>query len=131
MGFFDEEFKFGNVSETLNTLANVGLQISTAGVYGVKDGKISRGATSRAADEALGEITGRNMARDQAWLAEQRIKREEDARARDLANEANQRRQEDIAASYQAEGARRTAGTRSGRSLRYQPLGEETDFLGL
>jgi hypothetical protein len=125
----DPNDPFGGIN--LSDVLNIPTQFYSVGTVGLQDGKVGKGAIVRQSDEMLGEITGRNMARDQKWMNEKRIAAEEARRAQMLADEANQRRQEDIAASYGAQGIRNTAGSRSNRMLRFQALGEEQDFLGL
>jgi hypothetical protein len=130
--FRDIGIKTDNLSEALNPVANAAVQYATVGLVGYEDGKLSRGALTRGIDESLGEITGRNMARDQAWLAEQRIKKEEEGRTLQRQQEIERRRQEDIQASLLAQGASRriSGGSSRSPSLNWQPLGEGADFLG-
>lgn len=123
------------IASVVSEIPNATTNIVTGGLVGYDNESGSfttkRGVVMRAADEALGEISGRNMMRDQAWITEKRIKEEEAQRAKDLAAEAEKKRLEDVGASYAAAGARNTSRSRGNKSLVYQPLGEQTDFLGL
>ena len=49
--------------DQLDDLNNIGLQIASGGSVGMEDGKIKAGVNFRMTDEAIGEITGRNMQR--------------------------------------------------------------------
>ncbi len=91
------------------------------------------GAATRGVDEAVGEVTGRNMARDQAWKAQKKIDEEAINRQREMDLARQQQFKDDQAASFQAQAGRNTAGSRSNRSLKWQPLGspDDQDFLGL
>jgi hypothetical protein len=120
-----------NLNDVVDTAINVGTQWSTGGLVGYEEGRLKQGAVTRGVDEAIGEVTGRNMARDQAWLAQQRLDQEAADRARMLANEAEARRLADLQASFAGGRGRGTAGSKGGRSMAYQPLGSQTDFLGL
>lgn len=81
-------------------------------------------------DEAIGEVTGRNVMREQMNLAEQRLLEENAAREKMIRDEQQANANQDMAAS-RAAGAR-GRGTGMGRgSLQMAGLGDEGDFLGL
>lgn len=122
----------------LGALADAAVQISTGGIAGIDptNGKFNwrGGAVGHAVDEGLGEITGRNLAREQAGQAQHAAELEAAARAQDLKDRQNQQMQEDINASSQIAAIRGTAGGgRSPSALRFQTLGnsDTRDFLGL
>lgn len=99
--------------------------------YDSKKGKLKKGATVRAVDETVGELTGRNMARKQAGLAAEAIRDEKAARLQDIANQREAKRQQDLAASQQAAGLRRKSVKKATQSSTSMTDSVTTDFLGL
>lgn len=106
------------------------VQWGSAGLVGYgEDGKIKPGMTGRAFDETLGEITGRNMGREMAFKADQRVEAEMAARQAQLAAEQEQARLEDLQASGAGGAMRRSVlGRSAGAGF---GSGMEKDFLGL
>lgn len=100
--------------------------------YDKKTGKIGKGLNVRAADEALGEITGRNMQREQMYKAEVRADEEEKRRNQMLADSRKQSELDDRAASSAAGALRGGASVGVNRqNFRYGDFSPEEDFLGL
>lgn len=124
----------GSGGSALDDIGNVALNIGTLGLVGWEAGRGFRtGGTIHALDEGLGEITGRNLAREQMAKAEKAAAEEKVQREVDRQNENRSRELEDISAS------RAAAALRSG-SQGYAPSpvmkignasGDEKDFLGL
>lgn len=106
--------------------------IGSLGLADIEDGKLKFGPTVKGLDEGLGEITGRNVAREQLALAREQIQREELQRQELIVEEKAFREQSDIAAS-RAAGATRQRG-RSQRGDRTFTSGSRSgvgkDFLG-
>lgn len=125
----------GNFFEQVgDALVSTATQIATGGLVkyqGRKDGKSAGfrpGYTARAIDEGLGEVTGRNVAREAQNDAREAAKEEKKQKELDIANERTKRQQEDLAASRRAYSVRATASAQR-RNL----LGNDSgrDFLGL
>ena len=94
-------------------------------------GDIFKGVV-RLADEGIGELTGRNRARQGDYEARVRFEKEAMERAKLLKEEQARRQQEDLAASMSAESVRRSSGGRGRASLSYsEGLATNKDFLGL
>lgn len=131
MGQAGEQLK----KDPLGFVVNAGLQYGTWGLLGYEDGKVGKGMTTRAVDEGLGEITGRNMGRDQIAAADARVKAENAQRITDQANLNEQNRINDINASMAAAGSRKTAAARAGVTTPSSSVtsmgGDEVDFLGI
>lgn len=89
-------------------------------------------AVVHGADEFIGEISGRNLAREQINRQESAIEAERVAREKELQNQRKQAEQQDIQAS-QVTGAIRSAS--AAQSQRYlgtsTGAGPERDFMGL
>lgn len=117
--------------DPLGAIVNLGVQSSSFGLVGYENGKIGKGGVTRAADESLGEITGRNMARDQMAAAEARINAEAAARDREQAAQRERDALMDRNASMAARGSRASARTRAGQTMNFTLGGDEQDFLGL
>jgi hypothetical protein len=119
-----------------NPVAAVGNYVTnmhSGGTVGMNSsGRIGMGAATRGMDEILGEVTGRNMQRQQIWENEQRLKQAQMDAQTDLLNSRKQAERDDMAASMAAGGNRATAYARSRRNLAWKALGqEEKDFLGI
>jgi hypothetical protein len=120
--------------DPLGAAANLYVNVVSGGYLSYEDGKLGRGALGgRMLDEGLGEITGRNLAREEAGKADARVNAEAAARAQDRKDQLAQAEADDRTASFQARGSRNSAIARSRSSaLRFNPLGsDEKDFLGL
>lgn len=116
----------------LDNLVEVASQVVTGGVAKYRDGKWDQGWSGNMVDEGLGEITGRNMARQKTY--EDRVKLEEEKIARDkeIADERERQHLQDTeksqtAASY----GKMNALMRSGPVAQSNALADEKDFLGL
>lgn len=115
---------------TSEDVINAWLNVITVGSLGVDNGNLTPGYALRALDEGVGEITGRNMARKQAMIAQDALNEQKAATARDRAasvqkQEQNERQMSNRAASM----IRRTGtGTNGGSSVEQQMA---MDFLGL
>lgn len=113
-----------------DTLANGVANLSTLGIAGVKDGKLGKGGMMQAADEAVGEITGRNLMRKQMADAGEALDKEAAQRDLDLKNKQLQDYRADVLASRSAQGVRDSVvGKAAG--VMGATLGDEKDLLGL
>lgn len=111
--------------EVVNTVADVGVNYMTMGLAGYEDGKIKKGVVTRGVDEAVGELTGRNMQRDvldQQRSSVQAAKQEEEVERQ---NALGRRRDRDVMASRAAAISRRRG------SLGLGGDGLEADVLGV
>lgn len=87
-------------------------------------------AATRAIDEGIGEVTGRNVQREQMARAEERFREEQRIRKQLRNDEMRFNESRDLAASRAA--GSRYRGTPGGRSVTsYGELGGNGDFLGL
>lgn len=96
-------------------------------------GPIAEGAF-RAVDEGLGEVTGRNLQREQFARAEQRLREAEARRAEESERERRRREIDAIRASNAAGASRRPSQSGfNGRRGTFAPgvLDDDKDFLGL
>lgn len=145
MGFFDNPIgAIGDAASSVVTagasalgrnqddIFNLGVNILTGGLIGYGDGKFGKGMNLQAADEALGEVTGRNAMRKLAMQQESALEAEATRQAEARKAQLAQQEQQDISAS-------RLAGARRVSSL-LQALGflgsstesqTNTDYLGL
>lgn len=131
------------MGQVVEDVANVALQATTGGLVGIEDGGIAPGLIGggvlHAVDEGLGEITGRNLQREQIGKQEARLREAEAQAERDLELEQLQEFRSQVAASRGVEAIRSTQNrsTRNrraggGRGGRTPSLGtEERQFLGL
>lgn len=124
--------------KVLDKTANIALQFYTTGLVGMKDGKLTKGTLTKWADEGLGEITGRNVARKAANQQEQAIADEKSARLLQDANEQKQKAGLDRQASNTAQSIRSTQQTMSTAQSTQNTIartgrlgGDEQNFLGL
>lgn len=111
-----------NPFKDLNSLANTALQISTLGIAGVdSSGKIAAGqiggAIAHGATEVIGEVTGRNAARESTYQNNVALDNAVDANKTNLKNQAKQKQNSDIAASSTAAALRATASASNRNSL--------------
>jgi hypothetical protein len=91
-----------NVGKTFNDLTSVATQYLSLGVVNYKDGKVSEGVLSRAVDEGVGEITGRNAARQANNMQSDQINKAAADRQIQLQQQRDQKQESDIAASRAA-----------------------------
>lgn len=118
--------------DPLGAILNVATQLGSAGIVGYENGKFKKGVTTHAADETLGELTGRNMARDQAWKAQKRLDAEDAQREQDLKNQRERNRLSDVNASNSAQAIRSSGAAKAARNLSQMgSFSDEQDFLGL
>lgn len=119
---------------TIEEIASIGVNTFSAGLVGYEDGQFGPGGLTRAIDEGIGEVTGRNMAREQAGLAAEQLR---NARSQEEADRAyNLRRREQTDRNISNRIAARN--TRSAGAVT-APLGRpdeieaqlSTDYLGL
>ena len=118
---------------SLDEFANGLVNYATAGLAGYKDGKfdVKSGYLTRAIDEGLGEVTGRNAGREQMAFQREQVAKEAAAAKEERRNELERRRQDDVAASNYAGAARATARAQTTSQLGYGVGDLQTDFLGL
>lgn len=124
-----------NGNNHLEDLANIATNLLTQGLVGYSGGRLNprAGAITHGIDESLGEITGRNMARDINWQNNQRIDAEQRQREQELVNMQRQAQLDDLAASNAAgKGDLGTLGGRGQGGYNANDMGTfNTDFLGL
>jgi hypothetical protein len=133
--FFETLNTDGNFFENvLNDVINLGVQYSTYGLVGVKDGKVTTGVTSGTALRGMKEITGAKAAEDANKLARDQF---ENSKAEALAQREESVRQtgrEQLQQSRTAGAARATAQSTTNRGQAFGSFslgGDEKDFLGL
>lgn len=138
MGNFLEDLANGQVQSppsiktpSVDDVVDAAINYMSAGLVGYKDGKFDpkKGYLTRAIDEGVGEVTGRNMAREQTAIARQKLEEEARQKEQERANELIRRQQEDTAASNYAAAARATAEAQTNASFGFGNF--STDFLGL
>lgn len=92
-------------NKTIDDVAQQAVNTLFPGVsYNLKSGQAQEGGYVHAGDETLGQVTGRNIAREAANKQQQAI---DDAKAQaaiDLKNQQNQKQESDIQASFAARG---------------------------
>ena len=117
---------------TIDDVINVGTQYLTHGLVGYDDGKFGAGVTTRAIDEGIGEVSGRNQARKAGMDAKDAVAAEAAARARQLAEERTRKQRLDVQTSVEAGliTGSQTAQQRS-QLLGQAEAGMTRDFLGL
>lgn len=109
---------------------DIGLNVATYGLVGYDGNGLKKGASVRALDESVGEITGRNQARQAQNEANARLVAEDAERKRLLDLERKQRETEDISASFAARSIRQGAPQMRG-NYSSSAASPERDFLGL
>ena len=135
MNWSDFQNAIGSLTSTGGNsfdIGNIAANVLTGGFVGFEDGKISKGVLTRGADEAIGEVTGRNAARKLAMQQESALEAEAARQAEQRAATVARQEQQDITASRLAGGYRISSllqalgfGTGSNQST------NQTDFLGL
>lgn len=110
-------------------LLNLVTQIGTGGLIGFSDGKFGQGWSGNAIDEGVGEVTGRNVAREGLYQQQRALEAEVARREEELQNQMRQNQNMDIQASNAA-GALRTGSNRS-TVTNAANTALERDFLGL
>lgn len=124
-----------SIKDSLDFALNVATQYLTYGAVGYENGKFGKGITTRALDESIGEITGRNAMRKQMMDSNAAADKAAAQAKLDAQNEALQRYRADVAASRSAQAIRNTATARAsggGGGTASGALGSdmEKDFLG-
>lgn len=134
----------GNISNPGDLLTNAFNILSP--IVGIKDGKADEGWLTRAVDEGVGQITGRNVARDAANKASDALDKADADQAAALKTEQIAKQNNDIQGSQAAAGAKATAkaassssfsGSLAARQAQLQVLSNsasgstQKDFLGL
>lgn len=97
--------------------------------YNSETGSLEKGHGIRATDEAVGEVTGKNMQRKAMMDAKDAVSEEKQNRANQLKDEQTRKFQKDVSSSSAAQATRDT-----GAALTKNYLGSpgpEKDFLGL
>lgn len=119
-----------NGGDLLNVVTNA-VTMGFVG-YDKETGKLGKGINTRAADEVVGEITGRNMMREQMYKAEVRADEEEAIRNKMVSDQRKQNEIDDRAASNAAGKVRGGAASRvNSQNFKYGDFSPDEDFLGL
>lgn len=110
----------------LGELGNILTNTLTLGLAGYKDGKFEEGALG----EAIGEVTGRNQAREALYQQNVQVDAEIKRRQDEMTAQVERQRQSEVQSSQAAARGTPAAGTR--RSYTNGTTVEmERDFLGL
>lgn len=120
----------GGGKSILDDVVNVATQVSTFGTIGYEGGRFGQGMWTNAADEAIGEVTGRNASRDALYEQRRTLDAEVARRQQEMQDQLTRRGQDDLAASNAAGGSRFGSSPMSGGrngSVTQAPR----DFLGL
>jgi len=126
-GFFDDLAK-----NPIDTAINAGLNYITAGLVGYEDGKIKAGVLTRAVDEGIGEVTGRNQGRKRNMEAADAVAADGVARAQQLADEQKRKQRLDVEASVNAGLLTQSQSSQSRNQILSSAESSMTkDFLGL
>lgn len=99
--------------------------------YDSDKGKFTKGELLRPTEEAIGEITGRNMTRESLYQGYLKTEKEEQARDKMVQDERKYKQNQDIVMSNSAAGMRNASRSRARRSVVTDALNPEKDFLGL
>lgn len=106
--------------------------INVQGVVKInKDGSIAKGWGTRAVDEGVGEVSGRNAQRQALNAANDRLKLEEENASIRQANDRVQKQELDRAKSSTAAAATATARATANQTMGSTVSPMERDFLGL
>lgn len=111
--------------DPIGTIGNAAVNISTLGTVGYKDGKFIDGVYTRALDEGIGEISGRNKGRDAIDQQKTALRDAKKAEEEEQETLIGRRRDQDILASRAAAIARRRG------SLGLGGDGLQADLLGV
>ena len=119
-------------SDPVGTIASAIVNFGTAGIFGFEDGKITSGVNTRAIDETVGGLTGRNIARKQAMQTQDRINEakteQEKERLRQLQLQEANERMLSLRGASQTRRSQGGSGGIGGSGVEQQMA---TDFLGL
>ena len=118
--------------DPVGTIASAIVNYGTYGLVGYEDGKLSAGVTTRAIDETVGGLTGRNIARKQAMQTQDRINEakteQEKERLRQLQLQEANERMLSLRGASQTRRSQGGSGGIGGSGVEQQMA---TDFLGL
>lgn len=121
----------GSSDNPVEDVINGFTQVVTGGAVGIKDGQLIKGYTARGIDEVVGEVSGRNAAR-QASAEQRQALQDQAAEQRRLRNEELIRQNKaDLNLSKQVGSARSSRGSSGDVSKSGQQLGGNMDLLGL
>lgn len=115
----------GGGKDFLEDTLDAAVNLTTGGLVGYKDGKLSKGVDVKMLDR----FTGRDLQKEQMRIAEARAAKEEQLRERAVADEREVKRRNDVVASNAAGGVKRVAAKKENLALG-NPL-DEGNFLGL
>ena len=121
----------------LEDIVNVVTQVSTAGLVGYEGGKIGAGVTTKESFNVVKELTGASAAEDANKAAEKNLREQKALAEQDRKEQTAQHAKEQLIASKQAGGARRSTSKKASAKGSIAPkaqtnLGsDEQDFLGL
>jgi len=118
-------------STVFDDVVNVASQIVSGGLVGYEEGKFGRGATTRAADETLGEISGRNLAREADHQNKMDIAREEAKRNQERIDKLKKQEEDERQASRMQQLNIDSAARRAQGANRLGSTMADADFLGL
>lgn len=130
-GSWDPKKDLENLAkDPVGSILNAAVNISTAGTVGFENGKATKGVFVNAADEALGEVTGRNVARKQAMdtkeaVATAQFMADQDRKFAVQRQEATERQQSGMAGR---QNAKNQGVSTTGSGVEQQMA---TQFLGL
>lgn len=118
---------------TSEDVMNAWLNAFTLGGLGVENGQIGKGVGTRALDEGIGELTGRNIARKQAMNAQDALNEQRAAAERERAGRLQQQEQSERQASNRAASMTRRTGTGTNGGIGGSGVEQQMaiDFLGL
>lgn len=122
---------FFNGQNLASTIVNAASNYLTWGLVGFEDGKFGAGLTTRAVDEGIGEVTGRNVARKQMMETQDQIRAERQLREGELRDQQAAAERDDVAASNRARASRGGRGGAGGDSDGAGIGATTQDFLGL
>lgn len=119
-------------SDPVGTIASAIVNYGTYGLLGYEDGKISQGVSTRAIDETIGGLSGRNIARKQAMQTQDAINaaktEQEKERLRQLQLQEANERMLSLRGASQSRRSQGGSGGIGGSGVEQQMA---TDFLGL
>lgn len=117
----------GGGKSILDDVANVFTNVATLGMVGYEGGRFGQGMLTNAADEAIGEVTGRNASRDALYEQRRTLDAEVAQREQQMRDELMRREQDDLSASNAAG----NMAQRFGSAIRSGGVTGNRDFLGL
>ena len=115
--------------KSVDALVNAAVNYMTLGLVGLEGGKVTKGVTTHAVDETVGQVSGRNDARKQIMEGKDALVKEAADRAQQLKEEQNRKFQQDVNASNYAASTIAAAQAQQQNSLGSSNVTK--DFLGL